>query len=157
MKYLVYKNDSGRECGFVFPERRIHADVAKYFDNVISAGFCDQTPAGIWDAWGESESLGLCSRPNDACVLSQSSPDNFKSGERVLYAPTHAKGDLSHPDCEQGTVSSTSARFVFVRFDRPVSGVGCFEVEGQTPKACFPIDLVHIPQRQKPQDQMTDE
>ena len=43
-------------------------------------------------------------------------PSDFEKGDRVKYVPNHANGDVFHPDCELGTVSSTNRRFVFVTY-----------------------------------------
>lgn len=43
-------------------------------------------------------------------------PSDFSEGERVRYVPGHAHGDERHPDCEDGTVTSTNDAAVFVRF-----------------------------------------
>jgi len=40
----------------------------------------------------------------------------FPNGQRVRYIPTHAHGDPGHPDCEDGIVTRTNHRFVFVRY-----------------------------------------
>ena len=44
----------------------------------------------------------------------------LKEGLSVRYIPTHAKGDIKHPDCEDGVVSSIVERWdggtVFVRY-----------------------------------------
>ena len=37
-------------------------------------------------------------------------------GARVRYVPMHAHGDLNHPDCEIGIVTSWNDEFVFVRY-----------------------------------------
>ena len=42
--------------------------------------------------------------------------DDFKPGDRVRYVPGHAHGDRSHADCENGIVSSTNDKYVFVRY-----------------------------------------
>jgi hypothetical protein len=34
----------------------------------------------------------------------------------VTYIPRHANGDASHPDAEQGTISSFTEHALFVRF-----------------------------------------
>jgi len=49
---------------------------------------------------------------------------DFEVGQHVRYVPTHAHGDTSHPDCENGVVSSISDKFVFVRFKGP-NGEAC--------------------------------
>lgn len=48
------------------------------------------------------------------------------TGARVRYVPWHAEGDPSHPDCQDGTVSSQSVRddYVFVRYGYGLSGDG---------------------------------
>lgn len=53
---------------------------------------------------------------------------DFQGAQRVRYVPHHAHGDLMHADCEDGTVSSVGARFVFVRFDRSVQRLGWREI-----------------------------
>ena len=57
---------------------------------------------------------------------------------RVAYVPTHAHGDMNHPDVEYGVVSSTNAKYVFVKFDRQLNRFGW---EGTTSTACHPTDL----------------
>ena len=37
-------------------------------------------------------------------------------GTQVLYVPTHAYGNLMHPDVEAGFVTSVSVRFAFCRY-----------------------------------------
>lgn len=37
-------------------------------------------------------------------------------GARVRYVPNHAHGDLNHPDCELGIVTSWNEAAVFVRY-----------------------------------------
>jgi hypothetical protein len=38
--------------------------------------------------------------------------------ESVIYVPKHAKGNLNHPDCERGVVSSFNEKFIFVKYIR---------------------------------------
>ena len=53
-------------------------------------------------------------------------------GKPVLYVPTHAKGDLNHPDVEEGVISEFNETFIFVKFaPRNVSNS----------EACNPADL----------------
>lgn len=66
--------------------------------------------------------------------------EELKSGMRVAYMPTHADGDLMHPDVEHGTVSSVNSKYAFVRFDKQVSKFGW---EGTTSQSCQPSDLYH--------------
>lgn len=68
----------------------------------------------------------------------------FEQGMRVRYIPGHAYGDKTHPDCEDGTVSSNNGRYVFVRFDKQVAKLG---FDGATSQSCDPSDLVHTNQR----------
>ena len=42
-------------------------------------------------------------------------PKRFAPGEHVRYVPYHANGDASHPDCENGVVTS-------IRTHSPVDG-----------------------------------
>ena len=57
----------------------------------------------------------------------------FHTGTRVLYVPMHAYGDVTHQDCERGTVSSKNDVNVFVKFDNKF-------MNGNS-KACSPEDL----------------
>ncbi len=45
--------------------------------------------------------------------------DDYKHGDLVRYIPNHANGDATHPDCQNGVVSSTNEHFVFVKYDCP--------------------------------------
>lgn len=65
--------------------------------------------------------------------------NDFRVGQRVIYVPMHAEGDLSHPDCEHGRISSKNEYFVFVRFDKHVQTLGW---DGATAQCCDPSDLV---------------
>ena len=57
---------------------------------------------------------------------------SFEPGRTVLYVPTHAHGNLGHPDVERGVVTSTNDVFVFVRFGAKTHA-----------QACRPADLVY--------------
>jgi hypothetical protein len=63
---------------------------------------------------------------------------DFQPGNRVVYVPTHAEGDLDHPDCEYGVVSSTDNVFVFVRYWPSLEYTGW----NITSQATSPEDLV---------------
>lgn len=65
--------------------------------------------------------------------------NDFRPGQRVRYIPGHAYGDMCHPDCEDGTVSSLGEDNVRVRFDKHVGRLGW---DGATAQACTPDDLV---------------
>jgi hypothetical protein len=49
----------------------------------------------------------------------------YRQGDVVRYIPMHAHGNASHPDAETGTVSSTNANYVFVRFGANETGKAC--------------------------------
>ena len=61
---------------------------------------------------------------------------DFKEGDAVRYIPMHAHGDRSHPDCENGIVSSSNALYVFVRYYYKGGGLR------ETGQATSPDDLV---------------
>ena len=65
----------------------------------------------------------------------------FRPKTRVIYIPTHAKGDRKHADCEHGAVSSFNGTTVFVKFDKQVANLGW---EGTTAQGCNPNDLVKV-------------
>ena len=65
--------------------------------------------------------------------------NEIKSGERVVYVPLHAHGDICHPDVEIGTVSSVGPKYAHVRFDKAVAKFGW---DGATSQACDPSDLM---------------
>ena len=67
---------------------------------------------------------------------------DFMSKMRVIYIPGHAFNDISHPDCEYGTVSSINDKFVFVKFDEQLNKFGW---NGTTSQACDPNDLIKVP------------
>jgi hypothetical protein len=50
---------------------------------------------------------------------------DFKAGDHVRYVPYHAHGDLTHPDCEDGVVTSTNDAYVFVRFGTKTQSQAC--------------------------------
>jgi hypothetical protein len=64
--------------------------------------------------------------------------DSFIPGMRVHYVPRHALGNLNHPDCEKGTVSSKGRFLVFVKFDKQTAKFGW---DGTTANGCRPEDL----------------
>jgi hypothetical protein len=47
--------------------------------------------------------------------------EDYKKGDMVLYVPPHAAHNVRHPDCEEGVVSSSNDKFVFVDYG---TGVG---------------------------------
>ena len=65
---------------------------------------------------------------------------DFKKGIRVRYVPSHAHGDVSHKDCQNGVVSSVNSRFVFVKYDNTM-GIMVTGDEPYTSQATRPEDL----------------
>jgi hypothetical protein len=66
---------------------------------------------------------------------------DFIKGMRVRYIPHHAYGNIHHPDCQCGVVSSTNDKFVFVKYDNLM----CIMTTGDepyTPQATNPEDLI---------------
>lgn len=45
-------------------------------------------------------------------------PKRDDVGKIVTYVPNHAQGDLTHPDCQVGHITSFNESCVFVRFHR---------------------------------------
>ena len=66
-KYIIVKC-SGMEVPLVFSPMLLHAEVAGN-NNVRSAGYCELNAAGKWIVSGESTSLNLSARPQDAKIL----------------------------------------------------------------------------------------
>lgn len=73
LKYIIVELSSGQQYGIIFPKSLIHKDVARIhragFRHVVSAGFCDLGSNGIMAVFGESESIGKKSRPEDLEIL----------------------------------------------------------------------------------------
>ena len=67
MKYIIVKC-SGMEVPIVFSPLLLHADVAGR-KKVRSAGFCGLDAAGKWIVGGQSASLALNARRQDAEIL----------------------------------------------------------------------------------------
>ncbi len=40
----------------------------------------------------------------------------LKTGTQIIYVPDHARGDITHPDCEEGFVTSEHEKWAFCRF-----------------------------------------
>lgn len=40
----------------------------------------------------------------------------LERGTQIIYVPNHADGDVSHPDCEAGFVTSACATTAFCRY-----------------------------------------
>lgn len=75
---------------------------------------------------------------------------DFQKGMRVRYVPSHAFGDTTHKDCQDGVVSSISPnqKFVFVKYDNAV----CQMLTGDEPytsQATYPTDLIILGRTQE--------
>lgn len=44
--------------------------------------------------------------------------DQLHVDAQVLYVPTHAHGNLRHPDCQRGVITAWNPTAVFVRYYR---------------------------------------
>lgn len=66
---------------------------------------------------------------------------DFHKGMRVRYIPTHAYGDKNHPACEDGVVSSTNDKNVFVKYDNLERTMVTGD-EPYTAQATSPEDLI---------------
>lgn len=76
LKYIIVRDEfSKQEYPIVFPKDLIHKTVGRCHrvgdTVVISAGFCQLSDNGVV-AYGESESLKVASRPQDAAIIKQS-------------------------------------------------------------------------------------
>jgi hypothetical protein len=49
----------------------------------------------------------------------------FHVDDKVTYVPYHADGDVNHPDCEGGVVTSITPTTIFVRFGNDANSKGC--------------------------------
>jgi len=43
---------------------------------------------------------------------------HLKRGTQIIYTPSHVKGDITHPDCEHGFVTSVAVNGAFCRYWR---------------------------------------
>lgn len=63
----------------------------------------------------------------------------IEPGMHVRYLPMHANGQLSHPDVEEGIVSSKNDHFAFVKFHKQVAKLGW---DGTTAQSCGAESLI---------------
>lgn len=78
------------------------------------------------------EQCGRHARLNGYCSFHQRRPrttDDFRHGDKVIYVPNHANGSVTHPDCQNGVVSSVNEHWVFVKYDC----LACIMVTGDEP------------------------
>ena len=40
----------------------------------------------------------------------------IEAGDRVIYVPSHAEGNINHPDAEYGIVKRWNDKFIFVNY-----------------------------------------
>jgi len=57
------------------------------------------------------------------------------TGDRVIYIPTHAEGNVNHPDCEYGIVSSWNDKYVFVKYVR--NGIPQMTAQATSPEDLY--------------------
>ena len=72
LKYVIVEVQTicgGMETGVIFSELMTHKHVATSLGEPISAGVCWQEDNGQWKVGGQSDSLGLKSREEDAVIL----------------------------------------------------------------------------------------
>lgn len=58
----------------------------------------------------------------------------MEPGDRVIYVPSHANGDLNHPDCEYGIIKTWNDTYIFVNYVK--NGI-----PQMTAQATRPVDL----------------
>lgn len=72
-KYVVIRYNLTGETIYVFPEHVTHRIFAQYNagmgDKIVSAGFVAMENDGLLMCYGESESIGIKSRPEEDSVL----------------------------------------------------------------------------------------
>lgn len=68
-KYIIVEEYGGLELPIVFSPLLEHANVARNFNKVISAGFCSRNQNGTFSVFGKSIGLGISSRPEDIGIL----------------------------------------------------------------------------------------
>lgn len=102
------------------------------------------TPEEYFDSpfvkkWWRVTSLEQWHKILDECNK-QNASKAFKEGDTVIYVPTHAHGDTTHPDCEHGFVTSVSERTgtVFCKF---YNKDGTLRTVANS-EGCNPADLV---------------
>ena len=71
----------------------------------------------------------------------RSNVSDFKHGDKVRYVPSHAHGDAKHKDCQNGVVSSTNEKWVFVKYDNSMCIMTTGD-ESYTAAATNPEDLI---------------
>ncbi len=58
-----------------------------------------------------------------------SSHTEFREGDQVRYLPHHAAGNPAHPDCERGTVTIATPKYVHVRFGSNEHSKACLSYQ----------------------------
>jgi hypothetical protein len=66
-KYIIIEK-GGMELPLVFSELLLHAEMAGKY-RLSAAGYCELAKDGRWHVGGQSSSLKLNSRPEDAAIL----------------------------------------------------------------------------------------
>ena len=73
IKYIVYEGEIADTC-IMFPKWVSHHEMSMHRGKVLGAGFVDiqVTPEGVvYQAYGESTSLGIKSREEDSVLLNR--------------------------------------------------------------------------------------
>lgn len=70
--------------------------------------------------------------------------EDFIKGKRVRYVPRHVEGDVSSSQCQDGVVSSTNDKQVFVKYDNLETLMKTGD-EPFTAQATDPNDLIPLP------------
>lgn len=78
---------------------------------------------------------------NDVIVDGSGATSDFEKLDKVVCIPPHAHNNLSHADVEVGYVSSTTDKFVFVKF---IKNLYRFDWANVTAQACAPDSLIRI-------------
>jgi len=122
-----------RELFKIYGERRIvYKDTEGNWDELLHRGarFTGFAPARGWrrEALPRHARHGAARRHDhrrnraagvlDCELRAMMNATDFKPGDKVIYIPGIAHGDLQHEACERGVVSSTNAVNVFVRYYR---------------------------------------
>jgi hypothetical protein len=42
--------------------------------------------------------------------------NSLNEGDQIIYVPRHANGDINHPDCEKGFITSVRGNTAFCRY-----------------------------------------
>jgi hypothetical protein len=88
-KYIIIESD-GIEVPLIFSRFLLHEDILAVVGKnaVLAAGFCELNGSGNWIVGGQSVSLELCTRPQDAEIL------NEHTGANSFLCQPDGKADI---------------------------------------------------------------